>query len=140
MKFEETHYKNGAVSYNIVEDGIDAPFVTEATVSPLGAYSLGWITELAKEIYGNNIPTKMLYFHSFGTNPSLQGRGYGRKMLQHVKEMHHNCIITLCVSGASWGNLSDRQLVEFYQSEGFILLDRAKAGEYCMFPTMIIKL
>lgn len=140
MKFEETHYKDDAVCYNIVEDGIDAPFVTEATVSPIGGYSYEWISEMAKEIYGNNIPTKMLYFHSFRTNPSLQGRGYGRKMLQHVKEMYHNCIIILCVSRASWGNLSDCQLVEFYQSEGFILLDRAKAGEYCMFPTMIIKL
>lgn len=140
MKFEERHYKNGAVDYNIVEDGIDASFVTEATVSPIGAHSNEWITEMAKEIYGNDIPTKMFYFHSFATNKLLQGRGYGRKMLQHVKEMHHNCIITLCVSRASWGNLSNRQLVEFYQSEGFILLDRAKAGEHCMFPTMIIKL
>jgi GNAT superfamily N-acetyltransferase len=138
MKFEETHYKNGSVCYNIVEDGI--PFVTEATVSPIGGHKYEWIIEMAKEIYGNNIPTKMLYFHSFGTNKSLQGRGYGRKMLQHVKEMHHNCIITLCVSKGCWGNLSDRQLVEFYQSEGFVLLDRAKAGEYCMFPTMVIKL
>ena len=59
----------------------------------------------------------VVYFDNFGTFPDYRGKGYARKMLQHVKEFYKGKIVYLFV--CSCGPLNDDQLIKFYKSEGF---------------------
>lgn len=61
----------------------------------------------------------IVYFDNFGTFPDYRGKGYARKMLQHVKEFYNGKIVYLFVCASPGGSLDDDQLIKFYKSEGF---------------------
>lgn len=61
----------------------------------------------------------IVYFDNFGTFPDYRGKGYARKMLQHVKEFYKGKIVYLYVGASPGGSLNDEQLIKFYKSEGF---------------------
>ena len=61
----------------------------------------------------------VVYFDNFGTFPDYRGKGYARKMLQHVKKFYKGKIVYLFVCASPGGSLDDDQLIKFYKSEGF---------------------
>lgn len=75
-------------------------------------------------------------FCNFGTNHAFRHKGYGRKLLQDVKEYYKGCIVYLLVS--SIGEMSNKDLINFYASEGFKLIENYK--NYTSYPTMVIEL
>jgi len=78
----------------------------------------------------------LIYFCNFGTKHLFRGKGYGRKLLQDVKKYYENCVVYLGVG--SCGVLSNEQLVKFYESEGFKIIEEAK--KHVSYPMMAIEL
>ena len=79
---------------------------------------------------------QFFYVHSFGTYRSLRNRGYGRKMLQHIKKYYAGCVLFLEVG--SCGEMTNEQLKAFYESEGF--KEICPEGGCVMHYTMAIEL
>ena len=77
----------------------------------------------------------VVYFDNFGTFPDYRGKGYARKMLQHVKEFYKGKIVYLFVCASPGGSLDDDQLIKFYKSEGF-----RQYQTNCYWPLMGIEL
>ena len=77
----------------------------------------------------------VVYFDNFGTFPDYRGKGYARKMLQHVKEFYKGKIVYLFVCASPDGSLNDDQLIKFYKSEGF-----RQYQTKCKWPLMGIEL
>ena len=85
-----------------------------------------------------NRPQKhYIYFCNFGTNSLVRRKGYGRKLLQDVKKYYEGCIVYLAVG--SCGEMSNAQLIEFYASEGFKLIEH-NDYPYKGYPVMAIEL
>lgn len=78
----------------------------------------------------------LIYFCNFVTKQMFRGKGYGRKLLQDVKKYYKNCVVYLGVG--SYGVLTNEQLVKFYESEGFKIIEEAK--KYVSYPMMAIEL
>ena len=87
-----------------------------------------WIVDVL-----NAEPQKQFFYvHSFGTYRRLRNRGYGRKMLQYIKEYYAGCVLFLEVG--SCGEMTNEQLKAFYESEGFreILPKEGYVAHYTM--------
>ena len=85
-----------------------------------------------------NRPQKhYIYFGDFGTNSLVRRKGYGRKLLKDVKKYYEGCVVYLAVS--SCGEMSNAQLIEFYASEGFKLIEHDDYP-YKDYPVMAIEL
>jgi len=78
-------------------------------------------------VFGEN--KKYFYFNSFSTNISYRNKGYGRSLLKNVKKYYEDCykgngVLYLAVGEYGEGKrLNDKQLVEFYSSEGFKIIE-----------------
>lgn len=96
-----------------------------------------WIDEVLMKNYNKNSSTQVAYLHSFGTKVIERHKGYGRALLEHVKEYYKGCIVFLEVGAA--GEMTNEQLKAFYESVGFkeiLPLD----GGYPAHYTMVIDL
>ena len=75
---------------------------------------------------------KYFYFNSFTTNISYRNKGYGRSLLKNVRKYYEdcykgNCVLYLAVGEFGEGErLNDEQLVEFYSSEGFKIIEHTE--------------
>lgn len=118
--------------YKLKKEG----YITEVSIAPFDNHPLQTMVEYA---LGHNID-KLLYLHSFGTRADKQKNGYGRKMLQYLKDNYRGCVLLLTVCPPYWGQLSTMQLIKFYESEGFVLLDRDSTKNYALYPVMLIEL
>ncbi len=78
----------------------------------------------------------LIYFCNFGTKCFFRGKGYGRILLQDVKKYYKNCVVYLGVG--SIGVLTNEQLIKFYESEGFKIIEEAK--KHVSYPMMAIEL
>ena len=88
-----------------------------------------WLTNVLGE------PQKhYVCFFNFGTNRLLRHKGYGRKLLQDVKKYYEGCVVYLGVS--SLGEMTNEQLIKFYESEGFKLMENNPH----YYPVMAIEL
>ena len=74
----------------------------------------------------NNFPKniKIYYLCNFRTHKNYRGKGYGKELLNLVKEETKGQYIYLYVGAFDNGQLTDEQLVEFYHSTGFEIRDR----------------
>jgi len=127
MEIQYANYGFDAVAFTVVEGDLVLSHAATRLVNRLPQW---WLEEL-------NYPNKhLVYFSCFGTPPHLRRKGYGRKLLQAVKDYYEGCIVILEVR--SIGEMSDEQLVEFYKSEGFEEIN-PKDG-YVAYTTMAIEL
>lgn len=129
IEFRQKSKTPSSASYVIVDPEIKEgqALITEASVEYCGMSCP--LTRRVMNCFGINKP--VLYFHSFGTvNREMRHKGYGRKMLQNIKEIYKGYIIYLAVSASGGGPLNDKQLVKFYESEGFITLKNVLRGGY----------
>ena len=78
-----------------------------------------------------------IYFCGFVTNSLVRHKGYGRKLLKDVKKYYEGCVVYLVVG--SYGEMSNTQLIEFYASEGFKLIENDDYL-YKNYPVMAIEL
>ena len=62
---------------------------------------------------------KIYYLCNFCTKRNLRGRGYGRELLNLVKEETKGQFIYLKVGAYDGNTMTDEDLVNFYQSLGF---------------------
>ena len=114
------------------------PKITTDTITSMSATYSSHMERTTKEKLKETIPymggqKPLIYLSCFGTNLDYQHKGYGRKMLQWVKEYFADCVLWLHV--CSGGEMTDDELIGFYESEGFNKLDD---GYY--FQTMYIEL
>ncbi len=114
------------------------PKITTDTITSMSATYSSYMERTTKEKLKETIPymggqKPLIYLSCFGTNLDYQHKGYGRKMLQWVKEYFADCVLWLHV--CSGGEMTDDELIGFYESEGFNKLDD---GYY--FQTMYIEL
>lgn len=79
---------------------------------------------------------KIVYLHCFGTEPHCRRKGYGRKLIQDVKQYYKGCLVYLRVS--SIGEMTNEQLIDFYKSEGFNLVENTE--KYVPQPVMYVEL
>ena len=83
-----------------------------------------------ENVFGKN--KKYFYFNSFTTNISYRNKGYGRSLLKNVKKYYEDCykgsgVLYLAVGEFGEGeHLNDEQLVEFYSSEGFKIIEHTE--------------
>lgn len=127
-----THEENRhRVSFSLIDDSRPRLKTITHAYAEIDYYPSWWLLEAL------NSPNKqIIYFHSFGTIYGLRGRGYGRKLLKDVKQYYKGCIVYLGVGAL--GELTNEQLIEFYKSEGFKLIEEAK--RYVSYPVMAIEL
>ena len=103
---------------------IHEPEMTDDVITTLTASYSAYIDKRVKERLreetlhiGNSKP--FIYLSNFGTRRAYRQKGYGRKMLQWVKEHFEGCFLWLEVSASIMGEMTDDELVDFYKSEGF---------------------
>ena len=112
------------------EDGtvISSLYVKELSCSPL---------EYQNIIIDPSIK-KTFYLSSFGTVEKYRKQGYARKLLRKVKEEYKGSFIILSVYSET-KDFSNKDLMKFYKSEGFIELEPPK-GMYPLTIQMYIEL
>ena len=100
------------IHFTLVDDINESPvLVTEINVRQCTPAQ--WVREAV-----NASPQKQfLYLSCFGTKKALWRRGYGRKMLQYIKDHYPEHVLFLEVN--SCGDMTNKQLKAFYESEGF---------------------
>ena len=77
---------------------------------------------------------KYIYFSNFCTNEHMRNMGYGRKLLQAVKEYYKGYILYLAVGGFNNCPITNDRLIQFYASEGFKVIERTN------YPIMAVEL
>ena len=126
------HNFGNSIQFTLMDEieGFEQPIeVTSVHVVPIPPK---WIVGVL-----NAEPQKQFFYvHSFGTYRSLRNRGYGRKMLQHIKKYYAGCVLFLEVG--SCGEMTNEQLKAFYESEGF--KEICPEGGCVMHYTMAIEL
>lgn len=121
--FFNTPLSNGEMCYIVKDSTIDYVIDYDNVISSI---VIACVSEICMEnfrqtifenfnSYYNNKEIK--YIHSFGTNKLYRHKGYGRKLLQYVKEKYKGYILILDVG--SLGPMTQEQLIDFYKSEGF---------------------
>ena len=138
MYFKKLIDKDSTIRFYITnkKDEGYGDFITEVSISKYVSYEIKTMLEY---ILGHECD-KIFYLHSFGTRNDMLGKGYGRKMIQYLKERYKGSVLYLCVCPPWWGKLSTSALIKFYKSEGFILLDSNETKKYTSYPIMLIEL
>lgn len=134
MYFKRTDFTPTNSSFYLYDD---TDFMVSSLAVSRGGWLPFWINEALKEQFGTNKSTQVLYLHSFGTKVEKRHKGYGRQLLEYVKEFYNGCVVVLEVS--SMGQMTNKQLKMFYESVGFeeiLPLD----GGYPAHYTMVIDL
>ena len=131
MYFKKKDF-GSTIHFSIVEDVNESPVcVTEINVS-YQRRPIKWMVDAV-----NAEPQKQFFYVScFGTKREFWRRGYGRKMLQYIKDYYTGCVLLLEVG--SYGEMTNEQLKAFYESEGF--KEICPEGGYTMHYTMAIEL
>ena len=115
MEILKHNYSNAAIQFTLMDEieGLEMPIgVTNIHVAHTQRPPK-WVVDVL-----NAEPQKQFFYvHSFGTYRSVRNRGYGRKMLQHIKKYYAGCVLFLEVG--SCGEMTNEQLKAFYESEGF---------------------
>ena len=78
----------------------------------------------------------IFYLSSFGTMSDYRRKGYGRKLMNFVKENTKGQFIYLIVHSPSERIITDKQLVKLYESFGFKVHE--KKDEYKDYTWMIL--
>ena len=125
-------HKEGNMEKNLIENKygiifrLYEPKITIDTITSISASYTAYMDRTTRDKLKEVTPCMggqkpLIYLSCFGTNLYYQHRGYGRKMLQWVKEYFADCVLWLHVCSA--GEMTDDELIGFYESEGFNKLD-----------------
>ena len=93
----------------------------DASISSICATFSSHIPPNMLEWMANSVPSMyykpLIYLSCFGTYEDFRRRGYGRQMIQWVKDYFKHCVIWLEVGSTC--EMTNEQLIGFYESEGF---------------------
>ena len=84
---------------------------------------------------------QFVYFSDFYTKPFARKRGYGRKIIQDVKEYYKGYVVYLGVGCYGRGEMmNNNQLIAFYESEGFKVVPQPEDVPFTSYTIMFIEL
>jgi len=91
--------------------------------------------------YVNQPADKFICFSDFYTKPFARKRGYGRKLIQDVKEYYKGYVVYLGVGCFGQGEMmNNNQLISFYQSEGFKVVPQPEDNPFTDYTIMFVEL
>lgn len=109
---ENTHSWSSFVHYKLVDD------TTNTLLSSLRIHR-EFFTDKRRRELDFPIEGDIYYLDNFGTESRYRRKGYGRELLNLVKEKMKGKFVYLIVSSSCPYDVTDKQLVEFYNSVGF---------------------
>lgn len=117
-----TRLNFGAVKYRLVNE--DGCCLSSLQINKM---SMGAIR---RKNLGFPIKEGVFYLSDFVTNSSCRRKGYGRELLNHIKEVTKGQFIYLIVHSMYEDIFSDDKLVEFYKSVGFKVHEQKDVYQY----------
>lgn len=105
-------FKKKVLGYNSVRytDVIDGKMVSTVDVKEIKEGYWARLGDGVKQVF---------YVENFTVVQRQRRKGYGKKLLNHLKECYKGCVLCLQVYPYNNSSMDEKQLIEYYRSNGF---------------------